>query len=457
MKTLKKIKITAILLFIAIIILTSFLGLYKKEDFRVVNLIKGYKLGMQFTNRVVLKATPDLSEKEVIYDKDGNVVEDDGETEYTEENGYTKKTEKVNNEEILTQENYKLTKQILKKRLKGLDVGEYKLTLNEESGDITIELQENDDVHQIEKYLEQKGVLTIIDKETEEILLDNSDVKSAKVIYGASQTDTTSTTIYLQIDFNKDGAKKLEEISQTYIAQKVQEENENGKMEEKENIKYVSVVLDGQTYSSTYFGEKMSTGVLYVPITQAKDSETLTKYVKELNKVATVINNGVLPIEYSFTEDTAEASIPQNALLIGIAVSAGILLIACIVLIFKFKAKGFIATFIQAGYIALVLLAVRYTNVVITLEGIAGIIVSAMLNYALTYIMLNNLKKKGTIEWRTIGNFALTTIPIYIAAVILAFNSLTRINSLGMTVVWGSLCLYIYNLAITKNVLEMLK
>lgn len=457
MKTLKKIKITAILLFVAIIILTSFLGLYKKEDFRVVNLIKGYKLGMQFTNRVVLKATPDLSEKEVIYDKDGNVVEDDGETEYTEENGYTKKTEKVNNEEILTQENYKLTKQILKKRLKGLDVGEYKLTLNEESGDITIELQENDDVHQIEEYLEQKGVLTIIDKETEEILLDNSDVKSAKVIYGASQTDTTSTTIYLQIDFNKDGAKKLEEISQTYIAQKVQEENENGEMEEKENIKYVSVVLDGQTYKSTYFGEKMSTGILYVPITQAKDSETLTKYVKELNKVATVINNGVLPIEYSFTEDTAEASISQNALLIGIAVPAGILLIACIVLIFKFKAKGFIATFIQAGYIALVLLAVRYTNVVITLEGIAGIIVSAMLNYALTYIMLNNLKKKGTIEWKTIGNFALTTIPIYIAAVILAFNSLTRINSLGMTVVWGSLCLYIYNLAITKNVLEILK
>ncbi len=451
MKTLKKIKITAILLLVTVIIFASFFGIYKKEDFRVVNLIKNYKLGMQFTNRVVLKATPDLSEKEVIYDKDGNVVEDDGETEYTEENGYTKKTEKVNNEEILTQDNYKLTKQILKKRLKGLDIGEYKLTLNEESGDITIELQENDDVHQIEEYLEQKGVLTIIDKETEEILLDNSDVKSAKVICGASKKDPTYTIINLQIDFNKEGAKKLEEISQTYIAQKIQEDDENAETEE--NARYANVVLDGQTYSSTYFGE----GVWYVPITQTKDSETLIEYVKEVNKVATVINNGVLPIEYSFTEDTAEASISQNALLIGIAVPAGILLIACIVLIFKFKAKGFIATFIQIGYIALVLLAVRYTNVVITLEGIAGIIVSAMLNYALTYIMLNNLKKKGTIEWKTIGNFALTTIPIYIAAVILAFNSLTRINSLGMAMVWGSLCLYIYNLAITKNVLEMLK
>lgn len=457
MKTLNKIKITAILLFVTVIIFASFFGIYKKEDFRVVDLIKNYKLGMQFTNRVVLKATPNLSEKEVIYDKDGNIVEDDGETEYTEENGYTKKTEKVNNEEILTQDNYKLTKQILKKRLKGLDVGEYKISLNKENGDIAIELQENDDVHEVEEHLEQKGAFTIIDKETKEILLDNNDVKSAKVIYGASQEDTTSTTIYLQIDFNKDGAKKLEEISQTYIAQKVQEENENGEMEEKENIKYVSVVLDGQTYSSTYFGEKMSTGVLYVPITQAKDNETLTKYVKELNKIATVINNGILPIEYSFTEDTAEASITQNALFIGIAIPVGILLIACIVLIFKFKLKGFIATFVQIGYIALVLLAVRYTNVVITLEGIAGIIVSAILNYGLTYAMLNNLNKKGTIEWKTIGKFALTTIPIYIAAVILAFNSLTRINSLGMTMVWGSLCLYIYNLAITKNLLEKLK
>ena len=146
----------------------------------------------------------------------------------------------------------------------------------------------------------------------------------------------------------------------------------------------------------------------------------------------------------------------QNMIFIGIAIPSIILVVACIVLIVKFKAKGFIATFLQIGYIALLLLVIRYTNVIITIEGILGIIISAILNYILVYAMLSNLKKKGQIEWKLIGKFALRTIIVYILAVVLAFNSLTRINSLGMTLVWGSFCLYIYNLAITRNVLKML-
>lgn len=457
MKTLKRIEIIAILLFVTIIIFASFFGVYKKEDFRTVNLIKGYDLGMQFTDATVLKGTVDLGEREVIYDEHGHAVEDDGETEYTEENGYTIKTEKVNSEEDLNEYNYNLTKKIIKNRLKGMGIGEYTINLNKETGEISIKLQENEEVHEVEEHLQQKGEFTIIDKETEEVLLNNSDVKSAKVIYGASQEDVSSTTIYLQINFNKEGTKKLEEISQIYISETVEEENEEGEIEEKENIKYVSVLLDGQTYSSTYFGEKMSTGVLYIPITEANDSETLTQYVQELNKIATIINNGVLPLEYDFTEEVVSSNVTQNMLVIGIAIPAGILLIACIVLICKFKVKGFVATFLQIGYIALLLLAVRYANVVITIEGMVGIVISAILNYCLTYIMLSSLKKAGSIEWSAIGKFALMSIPIYVIAIIFAFNSLTRINSLGMTTVWGSFCLYIYNLTITKIVLEMMK
>ena len=50
MKTLKRIEIIAILLFVTIIIFASFFGVYKKEDFRTVNLIKDYNLGMQFSD-----------------------------------------------------------------------------------------------------------------------------------------------------------------------------------------------------------------------------------------------------------------------------------------------------------------------------------------------------------------------------------------------------------------------
>lgn len=200
----------------------------------------------------------------------------------------------------------------------------------------------------------------------------------------------------------------------------------------------------------------MSTGVLYIPITESSDSEAIALYGKELNNIVTIINNGRLPIEYTHTEETVKSTITQNMIVTGILVPSVLLLIACIVLVIKFKAKGFIATFLQIGYIATCLLVLRYTNVVITIEGILGIIVSAILNYVFVYVMLDNLKKNEQIGWELVEKFALRTIPIYVIAVILAFNSLTKINSFGMTLVWGSFTLYIYNLAITRNVLKML-
>lgn len=456
MKTLRRIEIIAILLFVAVIIFTSFFGVYKKEDFRTVNLIKGYDLGMQFTDAKVLKMAVSSEENEVIYDSDGNVVEDDGETEYTEENGYKTETVKVNTDEMLTEENYKLTKKILKNRLKGMGIGEYKINLDKTTGEITVKIQENDDAEEIFHHLEQAGEFTIIDDETKDVLIDNSDVKMAKVVYGSSDETGTSTTIYMQIEFNDEGAKKLEEMSKTYVKTTEEQTNDDGETEEVDTTKYVSVMLDGTTYSSTYFGETMSTGILYIPITSASDSETLQEYGEELNTIVEIINNGTLPLEYEYTQETLETQITKNMLIIGIAIPSILLLVACIILIIKFKSKGFIATFLQIGYIALLLLTIRYTNVVLTVEGMIGIVIFAILNYIFVLVMLNNLKNKKQIEWHTIGKFALRTIPVYVLAVIFTFNSLTRINSLGMTLVWGSFCLYIYNLSITRNVLKML-
>ena len=205
-----------------------------------------------------------------------------------------------------------------------MNIGEYKLSLNKENGEISLKLQETDDVHEIEEHLLEKGKFTIIDKETKEVLLNNSQVKNVKIVYGASREDQTTTVIYLQVNFNKEGAKKLEEISQIYVEDKTTEKDEDGEEKEVDNTKYVSVVLDGQTINSTYFGEKMSTGILNIPINQAKDIQTLQTYLKEVNQMATVINTGLLPIEYNFDETIEHTSINENNLIIGIAIPAAI-------------------------------------------------------------------------------------------------------------------------------------
>ena len=454
MKTLKRIEIIAILLFVAIIIFASFFGVYKKEDFRTVNLIKGYDMGMQFTDARLLKMTVSTKENEVIYDSEGNIVEDDGETEYTNENGYTTENLKVNKDEVLNLDNYKLSKNILKNRLKGMGVGEYNINLNDETGEISLKLQEKDDVDEILHQLQGQGIFTVIDKETEEVLLNNNHVKNAKVVYGSTDETGTSTTVYLQIDFNEEGAKKLEEISKIYVKTTEQKENEEGEMEDVDTTKYVSVVLDGTTLSSTYFGDTMNTGVLYIPMTQVEDNETLQQAINEMNHIITIINNGKLPIVYETSEETVGPEIKiDNVFIIKILVPSVLLLLICVI---KFGVKGFISVFLQIGYIALLLLTVRYTNVVITIEGIIGIIASGILNYIFVCSMLKNMKKEEQIEWKTIGKFSLRTIPVYVIAVILTFNRFTRVNSIGMTLVWGSIVLYVYNLAITRNVLKML-
>lgn len=456
MKTLKKLKIALILLFVAVIIFASFFGIYKKEDFRAVNIIKDYKLGMQWTNKVKFTGTVKQEEKEVIYDQDGNVVEDDGETEYTEENGYTKKTEKIVDENVSNIDNYKKVKKIIKNRLKGMGVGEYKLELNKETGEIGITLQDTDETHEIEEQLTRMGKFTIVDKDTEEVLLDNSQVKSAKVLYGPSQADVNATVVYLQLDFDKEGTKKLEEISQIYVENKTTEENEEGESEEVDNTKYVSVKVDDETISSTYFGEKMSTGTLYVPITQASDSEELANKIKSVNNIVTVIKSGELPIEYEFEEETIESDFNKDKLVILIASFAVIYMLELIFITLKFRVKGSVAGFMQIGYLALVLLAIRYTNVITTVQAIVGIGISAVLNMVFNYLILNELKSKNEISWNLIGKFALWTLPLYVIAIVLSFNSLTVVNSLGMTLVWGSICLYLYNLSLTKRALELL-
>lgn len=61
------------------------------------------------------------------------------------------------------------------------------------------------------------------DSESGEILLNNDDVKDAKVLYNNTQA---GVNVYLEIVFNKQGKEKLQEISKTYNSN-VKQETEN--------------------------------------------------------------------------------------------------------------------------------------------------------------------------------------------------------------------------------------
>ncbi len=454
MKAQKVITIVAVTLLVTIITIASCLGIYKREEYKVVDVVPDYILGMEFTNSRVVDFEVDKTvESTTIYDKDGNEITEkkDG-IEYTEENGYTTVENKVNNDEVLTKDNYKLSKKILKNRLNNLGVEQYNIKQDINNGNIQVEMTEDDNTESIISNLTQKGVFELTDSETNDVLLDNSYIESSKVVYG--QTNS-GNSVYLQIKFNKNGRKKLEEISKIYVSTTTQVTNNEGELEDNTETKEVAIVFDGETYKTTYFGDTITDGTLNILIGTGNDSATLQQYANVANQMTAVLNSGVLPITYNISEYTVSASVTEAQINFLIYLTIAVLLVISVYLITKLKLKVVFAFILEMGYIALLILALRYTNIKITLEGIVGIIISVILNYMYIYTAFRNLE--NNFVKNTTAKFALKIFPIYIIAIVFTFNSIANISSLGMVLVWGIITMYVYNLTITQLTVRTIK
>ncbi len=404
-------KVITIILLVVIITLASFLGIYKKEEYRVSNKVPDYILGMEFTNSRIVDF----------------------------------KASDENSNEVLTPENYNLSKKILKNRLNALRAEQYNVREDASTGNIQVQMTENDDTETIISNLAQRGVFELKDNETNEVLLNNNDIDNSKVVYGQTQT---GNTVYLQIKFNKEGARKLQEISGKYISTTTQVANENGELEDSEDTKEVAIVFDGETYRTTYFGDTITDGTLNVAMGTGSDAATLNQYAKTASQMAIVLNSGVLPIIYSTSGYQISSSINETDFNILMYISIAILLIMIVYSIVKLKSKGILVAILEIGYISFLLLALRYTNIKITLEGFVGVIASMILSYMYIYSAFKNPSDNFIKD--TTAKFGLKLVPVYIIAIVFTFNSIANISSLGMTLVWGIITMYLYNLILTQ-------
>ena len=402
---------------------------------------------MEFTDSRVVELKVDTSVKETkIYDKDGNEITEKQEgIDYTEENGYTIIENKANSDDKLTEQNYKKAKDIIINRLVNLGVEQYTIKQDLTNGNIQIQMTENDNTNNIIENLTKEGTFELADSETKEVLIDSSRVKSTNVVYG--QADT-GTTVYLQVNLDKEGKKKLEEISKVYVQTTVQTTNEEGETKDSTETKKVDLKLNGETYNSTYFGDTLSNGVLNIPMGTSSDTSSLQEHVNTAKQMSIILNNGILPITYTEEDYVLNNNLDliNNKTVLVIVIA--IFVITSILFIVKFKLKGILAIILEIGYIAFLLLALRYTNIKITLEGIVGIVISVILSYIYIYKAF----KEDSLNFIKVvtAKFALALIPVYLVAIIFTFNSIANISSLGMTLVWGIITMYLYNLTLTQ-------
>ena len=274
----------------------AFFGIYVQNQNRMEDKVKDYSYAMDLKGTRNIRFKVNKETKTVIKDKDGKEVEnsEDLTEEQIEQNGYTKEETQYNNEEVLTEENYKKCKEILEKRLKKLGVDYYNVKINEQTGDIIIEIPETDDTDSIVSNIGTTGKFEIVDSNTNEVLMDNNDIKLANVLYGAGSTSGTTssgTAVYLNIEFTKDGAKKLEDISSKYV--KTEESNDQTSEEtnttedtesqaSSENENKVTMKIDDEEIMSSSFDEPLKTGKLQLSVgSSSTDEKTLQGYTDQ--------------------------------------------------------------------------------------------------------------------------------------------------------------------------------
>ena len=448
----KKIITVIIILVVAVLMFASFFGIKikNKATGEEKNLLPKGKLGMEFGTKRVITATVDDTVTETIKDSEGNIVQREEGVEYTEEAGYTIEQTPANDASLLTEKNFKQTKKIIDKRLKDSEIFEYLIELDKSNGTLKIEIPNDENADNIETLIESVSSFRLLDGTTWETVFDQSYLKKADVLVRQGDVETG---VFLQLEFNEEGKKKLKELNDVYVTTTETVTNEEGEEEEVTNSKVLWVLLNGQFLGSTELKNIYYNDSIVFTFNVSSNNEEIQEAIKAAQGEAVLLNAGEIPIMYKISTEEIETNIDSNTLFIYFVSIGGVFVIAYIYLVVKFRARGFIAVYFQVGFLGVLLLIIRLTNVVLTIEGIAGIMISMVLEYIFTYIVLNNSDKEGMYKNSNL-EFFLNTLPIYVISLVFTLAKRTHISSFGMTLFWGILLIYVYNFVFTKFIFE---
>lgn len=489
-KMLKKMKVWIVILLVVFLSLIAFWGVFQKESGVWNNVIPNYTLGMDVKGARELRYTLDNQEEEkyVYVDENGEIkgeVWEDGsattaEHEAEHEAGtaedeheaedlpYNKETRtiKANRDDQLTKENFEQAKKIIQDRLKKQGISEYYIRIDDVTGKLVVETKDdNGQVQNVQELISNTGKFQMVDYQNGLILMDNSDIKKASVV----TSNESGYSTYLQIDFNQEGTQKLKDISNKYVETKVVEEEnetqeetqteeaEDTEEEEETEKKYVSIVFDDTTMMTTYFGEEMSSGMMQIPVGQNRtDYDEYTKDYDSAQLICDVLNSGIMPITYTLESDNFVESEVVSQIETLKMIAIGLVAIASILFVVKFKMNGLLASILGVGYIALLSLIVRYTNAMVTQSSFVAYFVVILLNYVGMKEMLQSLQNNSSERSynETTRKFYLSLIPMCVVAIVFTLSNYFVVSSIGMALFWGLILNIGYHFVVTKTVFE---
>ena len=470
----KKVKITTIILAIILVTLIAFAGIYTKTQNRMENKVKGYTLSKELDGKRII----DIKVKSEDTSSDTSTSETEGTDTSTE-----KQTTQESNSDKLTVENYKIVKQTIEKRLKKLKAQDYNVSLNEENGTIRVELPENDKTDTLAYYLTANSEVVIKDKDTSEEIISDSMIKSAKYEYNSNMNGEYQ--VYLNIELTEEGQAKLEEATANYAfleseiteiedankstdsnttdgttaesTETTTENSENNNEEQKADTKKVTTL----TFAGTeYKIDKIDKNKLTVKIgSKTTNNTSINNNMAKAAEISMLIDAGKYPIEYEVENNRYVYSDISKQQIIGFSlVMLALLLVVLIAISIKYKGKGLLCAISFIGFISVFSLLLRYTNVLISIEGIGAIILTILINLKINKSILEKTQNMHMLKesyTETYKEQFWRIIPIMIIAVTFCFSGWTNLSSFGLIMFWGIILIPLYNIIVTQTLLNI--
>ena len=192
-----------------------------------------------------------------------------------------------------------------------------------------------------------------------------------------------------------------------------------------------------------------------------KDKDTLNKTRESATTIANLLDIGELPLEYEVNENKyIETNITQDIIIKAIIAVSIVLAIALVVLVIRYRLTGLLSVISYIGFVATYLLVIRYTNTMISICSMAGILLVLILDYVYKFDLLKNIKNNKNEQIlkninNTNINWLIKIIPIAIISIVFTLMKLVPLSGFGATLFWGVIVIVVYNIIITDELLKI--
>lgn len=333
------------------------------------------------------------------------------------------------------------SKMIINERVDGLGVSEPNITI-EGNNRIRIELAGVENPQEAIDLIGKTAQLQFIDSKGNEVLT-GKNIKASNAVF--QKTDFGDKPV-VSLEFDKEGTEAFKEATSKLMNQ------------ENTRDKIIYIILDDEIISAPVVKNVISDGKAVI------EGEF---DVEEANRLATLISAGALPVEMSELQTSVIGpTLGLKALEKSIKAGAFAVLIIFTFMLIYYRIPGLVADIGLTIYILIVVYAMKYLGVKLTLPGIAGLILSVGMAVDANVLIFERIKEelrngksiRASIDHgfqRALTSVLDSNITTLIAGIVLYYFGIGPIKGFGVTLILGIIASMITSVFVTKHLLKL--